>query len=118
MPVPAGIGKGVAVAVATLKAQVGEPIAVGRLLAILAHILKGPEVPPDVIEDPIQDQAHSAPVQLTAECRQGLVGSQAAVDRVVIGRIVAVARGLEQRSQVEGIRTQALDMVEPGENFV
>ena len=49
-----------------------------------------------------------------AQLRQRLIRAQTAVDMIIIGRVVAVGGGLEQRPQVQGIDSQLFEVGDPG----
>ncbi|HWG85504.1 MAG TPA: hypothetical protein VNT60_08505 [Deinococcales bacterium] len=81
---------------------------------MLEHVAEGPEVPADVVEDPVQNEPEATAVQVTAPFGEGVVASQAPVHPVVVGGVVAVRAGLQDRTEEDGVGTGPLDVVEPG----
>ena len=65
---------------------------------MLLHVLKGPELPAHVVEDPIQDDADAVFVEGAAEFGEGGVVSQPGVHLIVVPGVIAVPGGLEERA--------------------
>jgi len=116
----------------------GEPVAVGRGLAMGDEILKGEAVDAHVIKDPVEDDAHAAAVHLADELEHqpvgrsplpgsgidgvlagddgpvpGGIGPEVGIDVVIGGAVVFVQRGGgENRIEVEGGDAQFLQIVQ------
>ena len=80
---------------------------------MLTNIVESPEIAPDVIEDPIQDDANAAAVQIDAYLAESLIIAQAPVNVIVINGVVAMRRGFEDRSKVQCIHAHAAQMGNP-----
>ena len=64
--------------------------------------MEGPEATTRVIEDPIEDDPHAAPVALVQQFAQRLVSAQQRIDLEIVVRVVAVVRrGREDRIEVQ-----------------
>ena len=115
---PVVVGKAVAVLVVAVKVHVAEPVPVGGLLPPLLQVLKGEKVPPHVVEYPVQHHPDAPAVAGRHQAAQIVIGAQAAVHSAVVGGVVAVAAGLEQRPDVEGAAPQGGHVVHPGQQGV
>ena len=107
--IPEGVPHGGAAA----EVQVLEPAAVGGGLALLLHVSEGPEAPAHVIEDAVQHHSDAVLVEGVAKSGEGVHVSQAAVDLVVVGGVVAVLHRLTHRPQIEGVHAQLLEVGNP-----
>jgi hypothetical protein len=76
--VPALVGEGVALGAGAVEVE-EEPVAVGGALASLPDVGERPEVAADVVEDPVEDQAQPAPVEVVGGAERVVV-AEAAVD--------------------------------------
>jgi len=70
-----------------------------------------------VIEDAVEHQVHPACMQRIGKLCQVSAGAKAAVDVEIIGGVIAVAAGLKNWSEVEGVGTQALNVVQPAQDL-
>ena len=64
VPGPARVGKWIAIRAVVSKTQIMEPVTIRGGSQMLSYISKGPEIPANVIEDTIQNQAHALLVDL------------------------------------------------------
>ena len=66
-----------------------------------------------MIEDAVKDRLHAAPVHLRLQGSVGRVAAERRIDmEVVVGVIAVVRPGLEDRIHIDGVHTQALQIVE------
>ncbi len=87
-----------AVVVVGIAAQIDiKPAQVRRILPVLQHILKCPESPADMIEHTVQHHLDAVLVQVVTYFPEILIGTQPAVDGVIIPRIIPVGIRLEHR---------------------
>ena len=107
--VPEGVPHGGAPA----EVQVLEPAAVGGGLALLLHIAEGPEATAHVVKDAVQHHPDAILVEGVTQGGEGVHVSQAAVDLVVVGGVVAVLHRLAHRPQIEGVHAQLLEVGNP-----
>ena len=110
---PGGVPEGVPHGGGAAEVQVVEPAAVGRALALLPHVLEGPEFPAHVVEYPVQHHPDAVFVELLTQLGEGVVVSQAAVNLEIVGGVVAVLHRLEHRPQVQGVDPQLLQVGDP-----
>ncbi|OPZ81841.1 MAG: hypothetical protein BWY77_00457 [bacterium ADurb.Bin431] len=115
----------------------GEPVAVGRGLAVGDEILKGEAVDAHVVKNPVEDDAHTAAVDLADELEHhpvsgrplpgggidgilagddrpvpGGIGPKVGIDVVIGGPVIFVQRGGgENRIEVEGGDAQFLKII-------
>ncbi len=114
VPVPSNVGEGVPVRALFSKGKAVKPALAGRRGAASKHVLERPEVPADMIEDRVENDAEALLVHGGDEALQRLVGSQPAVHAVVVRRVIPVAARFEEGAQVDGVRAQIRDVREPG----
>ena len=75
--------------------------------------MEGPEPPPGVVEDAIEDHPHPAVVGAVEQLAERGVAAEQGIDREVVVRVIAVVGGrLEDRRQVDGGDPQVLEVVE------
>jgi hypothetical protein len=106
VPFPVVVEEGVAQGTAGAEIHAAEPVAVRGGLPLDLQVAEGPEVTADVMEHAVQDQADAAAVQLRGQGGKRGVVTQAPVHPAVVGRVVAVAGGLEQRPQIQGVHSE------------
>ncbi len=112
MPLPALVPEAVVVVGIAIEIDV-EPVLIGGVPFVPAHVLERPETAPDMVEHTVQHDTDAAFVQMAANGGEVIVGAEAAVDQAIVTRVVAVAVRLENGGEVDGIRTQLFDMGDP-----
>jgi hypothetical protein len=91
-----------------------EPVGIRRVAPERTDVAERPVPLAAVVEDGIQNDAHAPLVRGAEESAERLEIAEAVVDPAVVGRVVAVIRvGLEDRREVERVRAELLDVVEP-----
>ena len=111
---PVFIGKAVVEAVVPVKAHIAEPVPIAGILPVLQQIPEREKVPAHMVENPVQHHPNALFMAKFHECFQVFIGTQAAVQGKIVRSLVAMAHGLKQRANIQGIAAQVPDMVHPG----
>ena len=82
-----------------------EPVAVLARLPLFANVLECEPPVTRVVEDPIQEHADVPAVRVAHERGEVLVGAEAGIDALVVGRVVLMVRG----SREDGCEVQTAD---------
>ena len=91
-----------------------EPVAVRARLTVLQEVVEGEEAAAGVVEHPVEDHAHAAPVGGVEQSAQGVVAPEHRIDReVVVGVVAMVAPRGEDRVEVDRRDAEVGEVVEP-----
>ena len=90
-----------------------EPIAIGGIPPMLAHVPKRPELAPHMVEHGVEHHTDAVGMELCDHRSEIVVRTKAAVDRREVARVVAVRRGLENRVQEHCANTEFLKIARP-----
>ncbi len=94
-----------------------KPAEVRGVLPVLQHILKCPEASAHMIEHTIQHYFDSVLVQVVTHFLEVFIGSQPAIDGVIVPRIISMSIRLKHRRKVYRIDPQLLHMHNPIVHF-
>ena len=111
---PGLVPQAVVIAVVAVKAH-PVPVAVGGVLPVPQQVPEGEEVPAGMVEHRVQHHPQALFVAVGHKVAQVVVGPQAGIQQAIVGGLVAVTHGLEQRPDVQGVQAQAGDVIHPGQ---
>lgn len=87
-----------------------KPVLFGAPELMLPHIAELGEVAPDMIEHAVEHYLYAVLAERFAHLLEILVSSEAAVDRLVIDSVIAVRHALENRTEINRVAAELLDM--------
>ena len=111
---PGLVAQAVVITVVAVEAH-AVPVAVGRGLPALQQVPEGKKVPARVVEYRVEHHPEALVMAVCHKFAEVAVRAQPGIQQAVIGGLIAVAHGLEQRPDVQGVQAEARDMVHPGQ---
>ena len=90
-----------------------EPTGIGAALTVLKHVLKGPEPTPHVIEHAVEQHLDAGLMTGVHHPAQVRIGAQAAVDGLVVARVVAMRVAFEHGVEHEAGGAQLGHVLDP-----
>ena len=111
---PVFVGKPIVEAVVPVKAHIAEPIPVPGIFPVFQQVPECEKVPAHMVENSVQHHPDGLFVAVRHKVLQVLICAQTAVQRKIIRGLIAMAHGLKQRANIQGIAAQVPDMVHPG----
>ena len=115
--VPALVGEVVAVWRPSAEIHSREPVLVAGALTVLLQILESKMISSHMIENTVQNDPDAVFVKLLADLSEFLIGSQTLVYSIVIRSVIAMLKGLKDRSELHSIHVQLFKMWDPFDYF-
>ena len=110
---PVFVRKAVVEAVVPVKAHIAEPVPIAGILPVLQQIPEREKVPAHMVENSVQNHTNALFMAKFQKCSQVFIGAQAAVQGKIVRSLVAMAHGLKQWANIQGIAAKSPDMVHP-----
>ena len=115
---PVVVGEAVVILVVAPEVHVAVPVPIGGGLPVGLQILERKEITPGVVEDAVKYDPDVLCVAGSDKVLQILVRAEAVVQKPVVGGLVAMPHGLEERADVEGGEARLLQLPDPGQQRV
>ena len=113
MAAPVVVGEPVVILVVAPEIHIAVPVTVDGVLPPGPDILKSEKAAPGVVEDAVDDDLDADVVAVPDVGLEILVRPDASVDPAVIDRIIAVAAGFKERSDIDCVHADALRVLRP-----
>ena len=110
---PVIIGKSIVIFIISIEIHITVPVTVWRLLPVLLNILKCEKISSCMIEHTIKNHTNSLRMTFCHKCFQVFIGSQTAVQLLIVCRLITVTHGFTQRTDIQSCTSYVSDMFDP-----